>query len=139
MSWTDRQSPSIYKPQENQDFSSCESHTRKSKKFTTHQYEHCILCTRSLRIPLYKAIRFSGIPRTPRISFLQPISALLGFVCSFLYLSPFPLGSFTSSANCTFFFFLSFFFSSTIMKRKHTNHLLTGMIGRVRRLRKANI
>ena len=86
--------------------------------------EHCILCMRSLRIPSYKAIRFSGIPLTVGILFLQLISSLLNFMHSFLYSSPFPLGSFTSSANWTFFFFLSFFFSSTIATKKRHKHLV---------------
>ena len=88
--------------------------------YTSRQHEHCILCTRtrSLRIPLYKAIRFSCISRIVGILFLQfPSINLLNFIfiSPFLYSSPFPLGSFTFSANCTFFFFfLSLFFSPTI-------------------------
>lgn len=91
---------------------------KKKKTWFYKAHEHCIFCMRSLRIPLYKAIRFSGIPLTVGILFLQLISSLLNFMHSFLYSSPFPIGSFTSSANWTFFFFLSFFFSSTIVTKK---------------------
>lgn len=115
---------------------------RKAKNITTPhcpQYEHCIFCTRSLRIPLYNATRFSGIPLILRSSLLQPISTSLRFMCSFLYSSPFPLGSFAFSANCTFFFFfLSLLFSSTVTKRKHS-HLQTKMIGCVRELHNSSI
>lgn len=112
-----------------QDFSSWQPKKQKKTKnkkilkfYKAHHHEHCILCMRSLRIPLYNAIRFSGIPLTVGVLFLQLISSLLNFMHSSLYSLPFPLGSFTSSANCTFFFFLSLFFSSTITTKKRQKH-----------------
>lgn len=83
-----------------------------------NQYEHCILWTLSLRIPLYKAARFAGIPG---ISFLQILSTVfVNFLfIKFLYSFPFPAVSFTFSAKCTLFFcfFLCLFFSSTHIPR----------------------
>lgn len=96
------------------------------RKLHSNQYEHSILWTwtRSLRIPLYKAILFAGISllQNPSIFLLPVDAAAINFLCcSFLYSCPSPLVSLTFSANCTFFFlFLSFFFPSTWPKINKT-------------------
>jgi len=80
---------------------------------------HSILCTRSLKIPLYKAILFAGIPRVFVVSLLQLLCTLFRFLCFSLFAtSLFSLTSFTLSSKLTFFLFffvfifLSLFFSS---------------------------
>lgn len=93
-------------------FQSCSADQEKKEKSETlnsnHiQYEHSILCKRSLRIPLYKATRFSGI------WFLQLLSTLLEDSTTFSTI----FASSTFSAKLTFFFFPSLFLSP---KRKQT-------------------
>jgi hypothetical protein len=93
-------------------FSLCSANQEKKEKSETlssnHiQYEHSILCTRSLRIPLYKATRFSGI------WFLQLLSTLLEDSTTFSTV----FASSTFSAKLTLFFFPSLFLSP---KRKQT-------------------
>lgn len=95
-------------------FQPCSADQEKKEKSETlnsdHiQYEHSILCKRSLRIPLYKATRFSGI------WFLQLLSTLLEDSTTFSTI----FASSTFSAKLTFFFFPSLFLKP---KRKQTKN-----------------
>jgi len=88
------------------------------------QWQHAILCTLSLKIPLYRATRFAGISPFPGVSLLHSlVNTLFCFPCSSLFSSSLSLStSFTITflANFTLFlfFFLFLFFSSVKTKTK---------------------
>lgn len=88
------------------------------------QWQHAILCPRSLKIPLYRATLFAGISPFLGFSLLHSLAdTLFCLPCSSLFSSLLSLStSFTVTflANFTLFlfFFLSLFFSSEYMQER---------------------